>query len=54
MIRYFILCEKSNHQIAAKLVKDSGQNVLCLRAVHKCAALFRAVQDDIEEDEKYG
>jgi hypothetical protein len=35
VIRYFIVCQKSNQQIAAKLEKGYGQDALCLRAVQK-------------------
>jgi hypothetical protein len=31
VIRYFVLCEKSNQQIAAKLAKGHGHDALCLR-----------------------
>jgi hypothetical protein len=33
VIQYFVLCQKSNQQIAAKLAKGYGQDALCLRAV---------------------
>jgi hypothetical protein len=52
VIRYFVLCEKSNQQIATKLAKRDGEDVLCLRAVHKWAAGFCAGHNDVEEDER--
>jgi hypothetical protein len=54
VIRYFVLCQKSNQQIAAKLAKSYGQDALCLRAVQKWAARFRVGQEDVEDDERPG
>jgi histone-lysine N-methyltransferase SETMAR len=52
VIRYFLLCQKSNQQIAAKLAKGYGQDALCLRTVQKSAAQFRAGQENVEDDER--
>jgi hypothetical protein len=52
VIRYFVLCQKSNQQIAAKRAKGYGQDALCLRAVQKWAARFRAGQENVEDDER--
>jgi hypothetical protein len=54
VIQYFILCQKSNQQIAAKLAKSYGRDALCLRAMQKLAARFRAGQEDAENDERSG
>jgi histone-lysine N-methyltransferase SETMAR len=54
VIRYFVLCQKSNQQIAAKLGKAYGQDALCLRAVQKWAARFRAGQENGADDERSG
>jgi hypothetical protein len=54
VIRYFVLCQKSNQQIAAKLVKGYGQDALYLRAVQKWEARFRAGQENLEDDERSG
>jgi histone-lysine N-methyltransferase SETMAR len=54
VIRYFVLCQKSNQQIIAKLVKGYGQDALSLRSVQKWAARFRAGQEDVEDDERPG
>jgi hypothetical protein len=40
--------------IAAKLAKSYGLDALCLRAVQKWAARFRAGQHDIEDDDRSG
>jgi hypothetical protein len=52
VIRYFVFCQKSNQQIADKIVKGYGWNALCLRTVQKWAARFRAGQKDVEDDER--
>jgi hypothetical protein len=52
--RYFVLCQKSNRQIAAKLAKSYGQDAPCLRVVQKWAVRFRAGQKNVEVDEKSG
>jgi transposase len=54
VIRYFVLCGKSNHQIAAKLATGYGLDALCLTAVQKWAARFRAGQYNIEDDNRSG
>jgi hypothetical protein len=54
VILYFVLCEKSNSKIAAKLAKSYGEDAVCLRAVQKLATQFRAGQNDVEDDEQSG
>jgi hypothetical protein len=54
VIRYFVLWQKSNQQIAAKLTKDYGQEEPCLRAVQKWAARFRVGEEDVEDDARPG
>jgi hypothetical protein len=52
LIQYFVLCRKSSQQIAGKLAKGDGQDALCLRAVQKWAARFRAGQEDVKDDQR--
>jgi hypothetical protein len=54
VIRYFVLRQKSNHQIAAKLAKGYGQDAPCLRAVQKWAVWFCPGQENVEDDERSG
>jgi hypothetical protein len=54
VIGYFVLCQKSNQQIAAKFAKGYEQDALCLRAVQIWAARFRAGQENVEDDERSG
>jgi hypothetical protein len=54
VVRYFVLRGKSNGQIDAKLAKGYGRDALCLRAVQKWVARFRAGQHDVEDDDRSG
>jgi hypothetical protein len=54
VIRYFVLCQKSNQQIGAKLAKGYGEDALCLRALQKWAVRFCAGKENVEHDERSG
>jgi hypothetical protein len=52
--RDFVLCEKSNWQILAKLAKVYQQDPICFRTVEKLATRFRAGQGDMNDDDRPG
>jgi hypothetical protein len=54
VIRYFVLRQKSNRAIQAKLSLVYGRDALCQRTVDTLAARFRSGRTSMEDDDRSG